>query len=86
LAVDPQIISSKSYIRLIIYPVHICCLNHQPHAFPHFSLKTAGKRPKVKVILGGAPVTEEFARQIGADGFAPDASWAATLARSLVSH
>src|SRR5918994_2334608 len=37
------------------------------------ALDAAGKRSKVKVIVGGAPVTEEFARQIGADGYAPDA-------------
>jgi methylmalonyl-CoA mutase cobalamin-binding domain/chain len=36
-------------------------------------LDQAGLRPGVKVIIGGAPVTERFARNIGADGFAPDA-------------
>ena len=49
------------------------------------ALDAAGKRPKVKVIVGGAPVTEDFARQIGADGYAPDASRAVTLAKSLLS-
>lgn len=49
------------------------------------ALDTAGKRSKVKVIVGGAPVTEEFARSIGADGFAPDASRAVALAKSLIS-
>jgi 5-methyltetrahydrofolate--homocysteine methyltransferase len=34
----------------------------------------------VKVLIGGAPVTQEFADQIGADGFAPDAAAAAVLA------
>ncbi len=48
------------------------------------ALQTAGKREKVKVIIGGAPVTEEFASNVGADGFAPDASRAATLAKSLL--
>src|SRR5574338_373092 len=38
------------------------------------ALDAAGQRPKVKVIVGGAPVTEAFARQIAADGHAPDAS------------
>ena len=37
------------------------------------ALKEAGLRDKVKVIIGGAPVTEEFARKIGADAYAPDA-------------
>lgn len=49
------------------------------------ALDAAGKRSKVKVIVGGAPVTEEFARQIGADGYAPDASRAVALAKSLLS-
>lgn len=38
----------------------------------------------VKVIIGGAPITQEFATQIGADGFAPDAASAVDLARRLV--
>ncbi|MEM0003088.1 MAG: corrinoid protein [Thermoproteota archaeon] len=37
------------------------------------ALKEAGLREKVKVIIGGAPVTEEFARSIGADGYGADA-------------
>lgn len=49
------------------------------------ALQKAGKRSKVKVIVGGAPVTEEFARRIGADGYAPDASRATSLAKSLMS-
>ncbi|RIK47868.1 MAG: cobalamin-binding protein [Chloroflexi bacterium] len=48
-------------------------------------LKAAGVREQVKVLVGGAPVTESFAQRIGADGFAPDASQCATLASSLVS-
>jgi 5-methyltetrahydrofolate--homocysteine methyltransferase len=49
------------------------------------ALDAAGKRPKVKVIVGGAPVTDDFARHIGADGYAPDASRAVALAKSLIS-
>jgi len=37
------------------------------------ALDKAGLRPGVKVLVGGAPVTAQFARNIGADGFAPDA-------------
>jgi methanogenic corrinoid protein MtbC1 len=37
------------------------------------ALKSAGLRDKVKVIVGGAPVTEEFAREIGADAYGRDA-------------
>jgi 5-methyltetrahydrofolate--homocysteine methyltransferase len=48
------------------------------------ALKEAGVRDQVKVIIGGAPVTDSYAQQIGADGFAPDASSAARLAKSLV--
>jgi len=48
------------------------------------ALQQAGLRDQVKVIVGGAPVTEEYARQIGADGCAADASRAATLAKALV--
>jgi len=48
------------------------------------ALKAAGIRDKVKVMVGGAPVTPEFAREIGADGTAPDASQAVTLAKSLI--
>jgi 5-methyltetrahydrofolate--homocysteine methyltransferase len=47
-------------------------------------LKAAGLRDKVKVIIGGAPVNEAFAAQIGADGYSADASRAASLALSLV--
>jgi 5-methyltetrahydrofolate--homocysteine methyltransferase len=49
------------------------------------ALEAAGKRSKVKVIVGGAPVTEIFARSIGADGYAPDASRAVALTKSLIS-
>ena len=38
------------------------------------ALKAAGVRDQVKVLVGGAPVTEGYAREIGADGYAPDAS------------
>jgi 5-methyltetrahydrofolate--homocysteine methyltransferase len=48
------------------------------------ALAVAGVREQVRVIVGGAPVTEAFARGIGADGFAPDASRAVKLAKSLV--
>lgn len=38
------------------------------------ALKTAGLRDNVKVMIGGAPVTQDYATRIGADAFAPDAS------------
>jgi 5-methyltetrahydrofolate--homocysteine methyltransferase len=46
-------------------------------------LEKSGKRQQVKVIVGGAPLTEEYAHSIGADGYAPDASRAVKLAKSL---
>jgi 5-methyltetrahydrofolate--homocysteine methyltransferase len=49
------------------------------------ALKAAGLRDKVKVMIGGAPVTEAYAKQIGADGYSPDASAAVRLAKSLTS-
>ena len=49
------------------------------------SLKEAGLRDKVKVMVGGAPVTEDFAQAIGADAFAPDASSATRVARQLIA-
>jgi len=48
------------------------------------ALKEAGLRDKVKVMIGGAPVTEAYAKQIGADGYSPDASRAVNLAKSLI--
>jgi 5-methyltetrahydrofolate--homocysteine methyltransferase len=49
------------------------------------ALKAAGLRDKVKIMVGGAPVTEDFARSIGADAFASDASSATRVARQLVA-
>jgi 5-methyltetrahydrofolate--homocysteine methyltransferase len=48
------------------------------------ALVEAGVRDKVKVMIGGAPVTDAYALQIGADGYAQDASRAVSLAKSLV--
>lgn len=48
-------------------------------------LDEAGVRDGVQVMVGGAPVTSDFAGKIGADGYAPDAASAAEQARALVS-
>jgi len=48
------------------------------------SLKENNLRDKVKVIVGGAPVTAEWAEEIGADGYAEDAVQAARVAKQLV--
>ena len=50
------------------------------------ALENAGVREEVRVIVGGAPVTKEYADEIGADGYAPDAGSAVELARSLVKQ
>jgi len=47
-------------------------------------LKKAGLRDRIKVMIGGAPVTQQYADKIGADGYSPDAHGAVQLARSLV--
>jgi len=49
------------------------------------ALTEAGIRDAVKVMIGGAPVTQAYADEIGADGYAPDASRAATLAKELIT-
>jgi 5-methyltetrahydrofolate--homocysteine methyltransferase len=49
------------------------------------ALEEAGLRDRVKVLVGGAPVTQAFADKIGADGFAPDASSATRKAKQLLA-
>lgn len=49
------------------------------------TLSEAGVRDSVKVVVGGAPITDVFAVQIGADGYAPDASRAVRVISALVS-
>ena len=48
------------------------------------ALSEAGLRDKVKVMIGGAPVTQNYADEIGADGYAPDAASAVDLAKELL--
>ncbi len=48
------------------------------------ALDTAGLRPSVKVMIGGAVISQKFADEIGADGFAPDAAGAAEEAKKLL--
>jgi len=49
------------------------------------ALQEAGMRDKVKVIIGGAPVTQKYADEIGADGYGRDAAAAAELVKSLLN-
>ena len=48
------------------------------------ALAAANVRDQVKVVIGGAPVTQRYADEIGADGYAPDASAAVGLIKNLV--
>ena len=47
------------------------------------ALDRAQLRPRVKIIVGGAPVTRKWAEEIGADGYGKDAVGAVALVRSL---
>ena len=49
------------------------------------ALVEAGVRDQVKVLIGGAPVTQAYADQIGADGYAADASSAASQAKEILA-
>ncbi len=49
------------------------------------ALKQAGVRDQVKVLVGGAPITQKFADEIGADGYAESAAVAPTLARRMLA-
>ena len=48
------------------------------------ALETAGLRDKVKVMVGGAPLSDQYAKEIHADGYSPDANRAVALAKSLI--
>ena len=48
------------------------------------SLQSAELRERVKVMIGGAPITQNYAEQIGADGYSPDAASAAEDAKKFV--
>jgi corrinoid protein of di/trimethylamine methyltransferase len=50
------------------------------------ALSGAGLRPRVRIIVGGAPVTRRWAEEIGADGYAKDAMSAVALARTLMEQ
>jgi 5-methyltetrahydrofolate--homocysteine methyltransferase len=49
------------------------------------AIKAAGVRDKVKIMIGGAPVTQKYADEIGADGYSTNANSAVALARKLVA-
>jgi 5-methyltetrahydrofolate--homocysteine methyltransferase len=49
------------------------------------ALTSAGLRTKVKVMIGGAPVTSQYAREIGADGYSENASGAVRMVKNLLA-
>ena len=49
------------------------------------SVEEEGLKDKVKILVGGAPVNQRFADEIGADGYAPDAGSASKLAKSMMN-
>jgi 5-methyltetrahydrofolate--homocysteine methyltransferase len=49
------------------------------------ALMDSGQRDRVKVIIGGAPVTRKFAEDIGADSYAPDAGAAVLETKKLLN-
>ena len=57
-------------------------MTHMPEVIE--SLDEAGLREKVSVIIGGAPVSEDYAREIGADGYAPDAASASKVVKNMI--
>lgn len=50
------------------------------------ALQTAGLNAQVKVLIGGAPVTQDYADEIGAQGYAPDAASAVDVAKELLAN
>jgi 5-methyltetrahydrofolate--homocysteine methyltransferase len=50
------------------------------------ALESAGVRPQVKVLVGGAPVTSQYAREIGADGYSNNASGAVSVVKELLGQ
>ena len=49
------------------------------------AIEEAGLRDKVKILVGGAPVTDSFAQKIGADGYSADAASASELAVKIIA-
>ncbi|MGD9344475.1 MAG: corrinoid protein [Candidatus Aminicenantes bacterium] len=50
------------------------------------TIRSALLKKEVKIIIGGAPITQSFADEIGADGYAPEAESAVTLVRTLIDE
>jgi 5-methyltetrahydrofolate--homocysteine methyltransferase len=85
--VEPKVfISALTDHRVDIIAMSALITTTMPAMQPVIELiEKSSLRQQVKVIVGGAPLTEDYARQIGADGYAPDASRAVKLVKSLLS-
>jgi len=59
-------------------------MTHMPEVIE--ALKEEGLRDDIKVAIGGAPVSQDYCEEIGADGYAPDAASATTLIKNLVKE
>jgi 5-methyltetrahydrofolate--homocysteine methyltransferase len=84
-------VSAEKYVAAVRehQPDLIGCSALITTTMPHMedviqTLTDAGLRDRVKVIVGGAPVTQKYATDIGADGYAPDAASAAACAKELI--
>jgi 5-methyltetrahydrofolate--homocysteine methyltransferase len=84
-------VSADKYVAAVMehQPDLVGCSALITTTMPHMedviqALKDAGLRDRVKVMVGGAPITDEYAKGIGADGYAPDAASAAVCAKELI--
>jgi 5-methyltetrahydrofolate--homocysteine methyltransferase len=71
---SPQIVAMSTLLTTTLHRI--------PEAVK--AIEAAGLRGKVKVMVGGAPVTQAFADKAGADGYAPDAALAVDMAKELL--
>lgn len=85
-------ISAKQFIDAVCeYNADILCMSALLTTTMNYmreviaALDNSGIRDRVKVMIGGAPVTAEFAKQIGADGYSDNANAAVVLARNLMA-
>ncbi len=85
-------ISSEQFVAAVKeHKVDIICLSALLTTTMNYmksvieALQEAGLRDKVKVMVGGAPINEAFAVQIGADGYSSNANGAVTLAKKIIS-
>ena len=84
-------VSPDKYVSAVLehHPDLVCCSALLTTTMPRMkdivqALRAASLREAVKVMIGGAPVTEQYAVEAGADAFAPDAASAAQRAKKLI--